>query len=87
MQFDDIYGMRASKDKDPLIVRERPMTKSWAKKVKEAMGVLAQVMVNETSIITSKRTSFILCIEEGIRWINMVQAADKEVERESYATT
>lgn len=57
---DEIHGMRASKDKDPLIVREGPMTRSLVKKVKEAMRLLVQATVGETSITTSKMTSFIL---------------------------
>lgn len=34
---DEIHGMRANKDKDPLAMKEAPMTRSHATKAKEAM--------------------------------------------------
>lgn len=50
--------MRPSKDKNPLIVKKGPMTRSRANKVKEVMRLLAQVMVDEISITTSKQDKF-----------------------------
>lgn len=64
---DEIHGTGASKDNDPLIVNEGPMTKSQVKKVKEDIGLLVQITVDETSITTSKRTNFILSLEDGTK--------------------
>lgn len=76
--IDVIYGtkaMKASPSKDPLIVEKGPMTRSRAKRVKEAMELIAQATVDETLIKASKSTSFML-----------IQATNGRFEHYYYAT-
>lgn len=63
------------------------MTRLQAKKVKEAMKLLDQAMVKETSITIGKRTNFMLSIKEETRLMNLVQGSDGEVEEYNYATS
>lgn len=62
------------------------MTRLQVKKVKKVMILLVQTTVNETSIITSKMTSFILDMEEETRLINLVQVVDRGAEEVNYVT-
>lgn len=62
------------------------MTRLQVKKVKKVMILLVQTTVNETSIITSKMTSFILDMEEETRLINLVQVVDRRAEEVNYVT-
>lgn len=61
------HDMRASKDNNLLIVDGGPMTRSQTKKVKEALILLLQSMMDGKSITTSKKTSFILGMNEETR--------------------
>lgn len=49
---------------NPLIVEEGSMTRLRAKRVKEAMGLLAQATMDEASIVTNKETSLMLGLEK-----------------------
>lgn len=68
---------KASSEKDPLIVEEVSMTRLRAKKVKEAMRLLVQTMVDESSIMARKGTSFMLGLREEISWFNLIRAMDE----------
>lgn len=65
--FDENYGTRVRKDKDPMIVKKGPMIRSRVKKVKETMGLLVQSTVDETSTTTNKMICFMLGMEGGTR--------------------
>lgn len=52
---DVIQGMKTSSTKDPMIIEEGPMTRSQTKQIKEMIGLLFQSIMDETSILTSKR--------------------------------
>lgn len=56
-----------------------------SKRVKEAMGLLVQSTMDETLILTSKRTSFMLGLEKITKWINLIQVLDEEAKQVSYA--
>lgn len=50
--------MKASLGKDLLIVEEVPMTRSQAKRVKEAIRLLAEITMDKTLIIAIKEKKF-----------------------------
>lgn len=83
---DVIHSTKASPGNDPLIVEKRPTTRSLAKMLKEVMGLLAQVTVDEILIMASKETSFMLDSEEETRQINLFQAMKNGAEELAYAT-
>lgn len=53
------------------------MTRSRAKRVKEAMELIVQTMVDETSIKARKETSFMFGLVEDTKWINLIQVMDE----------
>lgn len=76
--FDVIHGMTANLGKDPLIVKEWPMTRSQVKRIREAMWLLAQATIDGTFIMETKKHD--LCPEKKHKWINLVQTTDNKDE-------
>lgn len=79
--------MKVSPGKDPLIVDETPMMRSQAKRVNEAMWLLIQATIDETSILASKGTSFVLGSKEKTSWFNAIQATDEVTGQSNYVAT
>lgn len=78
-------GTKASPRKDSLTVEEGPINRSQVKRVKEAMRLLVKDIMDETLIVASKGTSYMLGLEAETRLPNLIQAADERLNRLYYA--
>lgn len=67
-EYDEIYGVKASKDK-------------------EAIELTCSSYGGWNTNHNKQKDNLILGIEEGIRWINVVQEEDNGDEKINYATT
>lgn len=54
---------------------------------KRGNGLLVQVAIGETSIMTDKGTSFGIVSKEGSKWINVIRVVEEETDIGSYAVT
>lgn len=59
-KYDVIHSTKASSGNDLLIIEEKPMTRSPAKSIEAVMGLLAQTTMDETLIMTSKKSRLVL---------------------------
>lgn len=56
------------------------MTRSHAKRVKEAMGLLAQATMDEASIVTNKETSLMLGLEKKYE-VEQFDSSNQHIEK------
>ena len=74
--FDESYAVPI--DKDPLVVPDGPITRSRAKKIKEAMVGLVQSTWDELAYSPSKASTFKMGFkEEEPALIHMIQAKEE----------
>lgn len=57
----------------------------WKQSELEAMGLLVQLTIDETSIVLQKEVSFMLGSKDETNWINVLQGAEGGTKTKHYA--